>query len=70
MGLSSLISKNSFILSKLQSGYIYHYTFLILITSTVLLGLRNFWLSFSDFVDIKLFIIFILSFFLLGKSKN
>ena len=70
MGLTNLISKNAWSLSKLQSGFIYHYTFLILILCTVLLCMRQFWSIFSFVIDIKLFIIFLISFFFLIHSNN
>jgi NADH:ubiquinone oxidoreductase subunit 5 (subunit L)/multisubunit Na+/H+ antiporter MnhA subunit len=34
MGLSSLIAKKASYLSKLQTGYLYHYTFVILTSIT------------------------------------
>jgi NADH-ubiquinone oxidoreductase chain 5 len=61
MGLSSAISKKALYLNKLQSGYIYHYTFLILIGTTLLLGIRQFWLLVGEFADYRIFIIFIIS---------
>ena len=70
MGLVNLIVKNSKIISNLQSGFIYHYTFLILVFSTLLLSLRQFWMLLGFIIDIKYFyIIFISFFFLLNKSK-
>jgi len=42
MGLSSIIEKKAFDISKLQSGYLYHYTFLMLLGLTILLGMRQF----------------------------
>jgi len=60
LGLSNVISKKAKILYSLQSGFIYHYTLLILIGSTLLLGVRQFWIVFSDIIDYKIiFIIYI-----------
>lgn len=42
MGLSSLITKKASYISKLQTGYLYHYTFLILTGLTLILGVRQF----------------------------
>jgi proton-translocating NADH-quinone oxidoreductase chain L len=71
MGLSLLIFKKASYLYKLQTGYIYHYTFLILIGSTVLLGVRQFWVLFSEYIDYRVLIIFtIFSFFLVEAKKN
>jgi len=42
MGLSSIIIKKGSDISKLQSGYLYHYTFLMLTGLTLILGMRRF----------------------------
>ena len=42
MGLSSIITKKALSISKLQTGYLYHYTFLMLIGLTIILGVRQF----------------------------
>lgn len=42
MGLSSVITKKASYISKLQSGYLYQYTFLILVGLTLILGARQF----------------------------
>ena len=42
MGLSSIITKKASYISKLQTGYLYHYTFLILTSLTLILGTRQF----------------------------
>ena len=57
MGLSSLISKKAVYLNKLQTGFIYHYTFLMLIGTTLMLGTRQFWVFLGEFVDYRIFII-------------
>ena len=70
MGLSSLITKKASYISKLQTGYLYHYTFLMLTGLTVILGLRQFWVFSGSYADFKIFILFfVLSFFLLSKKK-
>jgi NADH-ubiquinone oxidoreductase chain 5 len=64
MGLSSLITKKASYISKLQTGYLYHYTFVILTSLTLLLGIRQFWVLSGNYLDFKLFILlFVLSFF-------
>ena len=63
MGLTNLISKRALTFSKFQSGFLYHYTFIILITCTLLLGLNQFWSVFGGSVQLNLFIIFLLSAF-------
>lgn len=70
LGLSSMITKKSAYLSKLQTGYLYHYTLLMLTGLTVLLSLRQFWILIGGFLDFKIFILFfILSFFLIRQTK-
>ena len=54
MGLSSIIEKKAFDISKLQSGYLYHYTFLMLLGLTILLGMRQFWLLVYSNFDFKI----------------
>ena len=68
-GISNATSVKSYYLTKLQSSYLYHYTLIILIGSTVILGTRYFWLIFSNFSDVRIcYIFFILSLFLLRKN--
>ena len=70
-GMSMAIPKTSFNLNKLETGYLYHYTFLILIGSTLLLGIRQFWLTFGAFVDYRIGIVFLIfSFFIINTLKN
>jgi len=58
-------------LHKMQTGFIYHYTLVILIGLTILFGLRQSWLFFGFVMDYRLFIIiFILVFFLVNSIKN
>jgi NADH-ubiquinone oxidoreductase chain 5 len=49
-GLSTIISKKATSLYNLQSGALYHYAFIILIGSLLLLGTREFWLIFGPFL--------------------
>lgn len=68
-GLSTVALKIGSNLHKMQSGFIYHYTLLILIGITLLFGSRQLWVM-SDhyFIDYRLFIlIFILFFFLINS---
>jgi hypothetical protein len=70
MGLSAIITKKALFISKMQTGYLYHYTFLMLIGLTIILGVRQFWICVGNFVDFKIFILFfVLSFFLLNNKK-
>ena len=69
-GLSFVASKKALNLYKLQTGYLYHYTFIILITSTMLLGSRKFWLIFENLIDFRIFIIFFVSTFFIVNFKK
>jgi len=60
MGISTLFSKKALSLHKLQTGYIYHYTLLLLICTTFLFGLRQFWLTLGFCIDYRSFILFTL----------
>ena len=70
MGLSGSISKKSALVSGLQTGYLYHITLVMLIGSTVLLGMRQFWLIFGDFFDFRIFIVVFLGCFFLIKTEK
>ena len=71
MGLSKSISNKSTLISKLQTGYLYHITLIMLIGSTILLGFRQFWIIFGDLFDFRLFVvIFLLSLFLITSKRN
>jgi NADH-ubiquinone oxidoreductase chain 5 len=71
MGLANVISNKAFFITKLQTNYLYHSTLLVLIGSTLLLGIRQFWLIFGYFVDFRLFItFFMLGFFLIAFWKK
>ena len=70
MGLSRIVSIKSVNLYKLQTGYLYHYTFVILVGSTILLGFREFWMFFGLYVDYRVFILCLFSSFFLIKKKN
>jgi NADH-ubiquinone oxidoreductase chain 5 len=70
MGLSSLITKKASYISKLQTGYLYHYTFLMLVGLTWFLGTRQFWVICGGFIDPRIFLLFFISsFFLLKKFR-
>jgi len=55
-------------LHKLQTGYIYHYTLMILIGVTLLFGIRQLWLLLGFFIDYRVFIlVFVLVFFFVSN---
>jgi len=70
MGLSSIIVKKAYNISKLQSGYLYHYTFLMLIGLTIMLGMRQFWVFAGSNVDFKIFFLFFILGFFIRKNLN
>ena len=70
-GVSTVSTKTSFNLSNLQTGYLYHYTFLILIGSTFLLGFRKFWEIFGAYADPKVgLLLLVFSFFMVNNRQN
>lgn len=70
-GLSMIALKVGSSLHKMHTGYIYHYTLVILIGATFLFGIRQVWLLFGFFLDYRLFIlVFILAFFIINFLNN
>jgi NADH-ubiquinone oxidoreductase chain 5 len=70
-GLSVTALKIGFNLHKMQTGFIYHYTLIILLGITLLCIIRQFWLTFGFFIDYRLFIlIFILFFFVVNLIEK
>jgi len=71
LGLSTIINKKAKYLYNLQSGFLYHYTLILLIGSTLVLGIRQLWLYFGDLIDYRIFILIFLFtyFFITAKNK-
>jgi len=70
MGLSGSVLKTSSVLSKLQTGYLYHITLTMLVGSTILIGIRQFWLLVGDCFDFRLIlVIFVTCFFVIKKKR-
>lgn len=70
-GLSQTALKIGSSLHKLQTGFIYHYNFLILIGITILFGFREAWFFFQLFDDGAIFVIvFMLTFFIVSSKEN
>ena len=59
LGLSTIIKKNAKQFSNLQSGYIYHYTLLMLVSIIVIFALREVWLIFGYFMDFRILLLLI-----------
>lgn len=70
-GLSNVILKVSKSFKGLQSGYLYHYTLVMLIGSIFLFGVNQFWIYGGYYVDYRIFgLIFIALFFYNPKINN
>lgn len=70
-GISLLAMRISSNIHKLQSGYVYHYNLIVLISITVLFGLREIWLLIGFSIDYNIFIIlFFLMFFLINCEND
>lgn len=70
-GLSTTALKVGGTVHKMQTGFIYHYTLVILIGVTILFGIRQFWLTFGFFMDFRLFIlVFVQLFFIINILKD
>lgn len=57
-------------LHKMQSGFIYHYTIIILICITFLLELKQLWVAFGWFLDYRLFILIFILLFCFKSFEN
>lgn len=70
-GLSSFVLRISSSLHKMQTGYIFHLTLIILIGAVLFFSLWEIWLICKFLVDYRFFIVIaMLSFFLLNFVKN
>ncbi|CAN1156710.1 NADH-ubiquinone oxidoreductase chain 5 (Fragment), partial [Linum perenne] len=57
-------------ISQLQSGFVYHYAFAMLLGSTLFVTFSRMRDSLSSWVDNRLFFIFIVSTFIISQVKN
>jgi len=69
MGLSNLVSKKAFYLHKLQTGFLYHYAFLMLLGTTLLIGTLQLWEGCSNTFNFKLLSVFLVTTFFLNLFK-
>lgn len=60
-GIANTISSFVQRFTRLQSGYVYHYAFIICISLTFLIFYYGLWFMIQDLFDIKLFFIFLIS---------
>lgn len=70
LGLTVIVSKKAVFLDKLQSGFLYHYTLIVLIASTFSLLIRQICLQFDFLIDFKISILFFLFIFYFTSLKN
>ena len=68
--LSNLVSKKAYNLHRLQTGFLYHYAFLMLVGTTILVGILQLGDNIFSFLDYRLFGIFLIAIFFLKKSSN
>ena len=61
MGISNLVNRQSTNLYKLQTGFLYHYALVILISVTFLIGLTKFLNDFYVLIDFRLLLVLILT---------
>lgn len=69
-GLSTTALRIGTNLHKLQSGYIYHYTLIILMGITFLFGVRQLVLIFGFFVDYRIILLTFVLFFFIVNNLN
>ena len=70
-GLALIVLKVSSNLHKMQSGYIFHSTLVILIGATLFFSLREVWFIYEFLIDYRFFIIMtVISSFLLNFTGN
>ena len=70
-GLSSIVFKVSSNLHKMQTGFIFHSTLVVLTGATLFLSLREVWCVYKFFIDYRFFILVVLlSLFLLHFIDN
>ena len=69
-GISSVVLQVASNLHKLQSGYLYHYSFSILVGASLLFTIRGLWLFFGYYIDYRIFILFFVILFFLSNFKK
>ena len=63
MGLSNLVSKKAHSLHKLQTGFLYHYAFLMLVGTTILVSILQLGDNIFNFIDYRLITTFLVTIF-------
>lgn len=68
-GISNVISQGSQTVSKMQSGYLYHYAFVMLMGVSSFVAFVGLWHIFGQYVDARLYFIFAINAFILSYKK-
>jgi len=68
-GISNVISQGSQTVSKMQSGYLYHYAFVMLMGVSSFVAFVGLWHIFGQYVDARLYFIFAINAFVLSYKK-
>jgi NADH-ubiquinone oxidoreductase chain 5 len=63
MGLSNLVSQKAYLLHRMQTGFLYHYAFLMLVGTTFLLGILQLENTLLNFIDFRLVTLFFITIF-------
>ena len=69
-GISNIVSQGSKTVSRLQSGYLYHYAFIMLLGVSSFVAFIGLWDIFGQYVDARLYFIFTINAFLLGYKNK
>jgi NADH-ubiquinone oxidoreductase chain 5 len=70
MGFSTIVLEKANLMQKLQTGFIYHYAFFILLGAATLIGLSQFEGALSFLLDYRIICLFFASAFVLEKTKR
>jgi NADH-ubiquinone oxidoreductase chain 5 len=69
-GIVKTFQSLSYMVSKIQSGYIYHYAFAMLISLSFFIALTGLWDFFSYWIDNRLYFIYLISFFFYNAASG
>jgi len=61
LGISRMVSKRGNDLVSLQTGFLYHYAFVMLLALTFLIAILGLWEVISDYLDGRLFFLLLIA---------
>ena len=70
IGIVQTVQSMSQILSRMQTGYVYHYAYIMLIGLTFFIGLVSLWDTLSWWIDPRLYFLLFLSFLFLNSDDQ